>query len=171
MAALKEEDERAQGPMRAPPPKQPDAPVEVQLVAIKDLLGTYKDKARGDNTYKGKRIEITGCVSDVKKGLGDEIYVTVGTGQAFEFPVVQCFISKGQESKAASLSKGKQITVRGQVDGLLMNVLLKDCEINSLGAAVIKQPSRRASQRVARKAASARRFKRRHLPIRRVKAR
>jgi hypothetical protein len=60
----------------------------------------------------------------------DEIYVTVGTGQAFEFPVVQCFISKGQESKAANLSRRKQITVRGQVDGLLMNVLLKDCEIN-----------------------------------------
>jgi hypothetical protein len=128
IAALKEE--RAQEPMRAPPPKQRDAPVEVQLVAIKDLLGTYKDKARGDNTYKGKRIEITGYASDVKKGLCDEIYVTVSTGQAFEFPVVQCFISKGQESKAASLLKGTQITVRGQVGGLLMNVLLKDCEIN-----------------------------------------
>jgi hypothetical protein len=47
----------------------------------------------------------------------------------FEIPVVQCFVRKGEEQRAAALSKGDNVTVRGRVGGLLMNVLVKDCEI------------------------------------------
>jgi len=34
--------------------------------------------------------------------------------------------------KAASLSSGARVTVRGRVDGLLMNVIVRECEFLGL---------------------------------------
>lgn len=98
---------------------------------LPSLLSEYKDnEVRADQKFKGSWIELTGKVGDVKKGIvGDDIFVTIGTGAMFEIPVVQCFPDKDQASKAAQLSKGADVTVRGRVDGLLGNVLVKDCEI------------------------------------------
>jgi hypothetical protein len=98
--------------------------------ALGDLLDEYKDnEVRADAKYKGNTIEVTGLVGDVKKDILGSIYVTVGRGALFEFPVVQCFAASGQEAAAAGLSKGNKVTVRGRVSGLMMNVLVKDCSI------------------------------------------
>lgn len=100
-------------------------------VNVKEILEAYKNnEVRGDGQYKDKRIQIVGKVGDVKKDITDSIYVTVGTGAAFEIPVVQCFVKNGEEKAAAALNKGDDVTVVGHVDGLMMNVLVKDCEIN-----------------------------------------
>ncbi|MFL5358794.1 OB-fold protein [Archangium sp.] len=58
----------------------------------------------------------------------DTIYVTLGTGQRYEPRRVQCFFSNVHAQRVASLSKGAQVTVRGRVDGLMMNVQMNDCE-------------------------------------------
>jgi hypothetical protein len=106
------------------------AEANIVRVQIADFLSEYKDnEVRADGKFKGKVVEVRGVVGEVKKDVLDSIYVTVGTGQFLEIPVVQCFIAKGEEERAASLSKGKAITVRGRVSGLLMNVLVKDCTI------------------------------------------
>jgi len=100
-------------------------------VEAKDILEAYKNnEVRGDGQYKDKRIQITGKVGDVKKDITDSIYITVGTGADFEIPVVQCFVKNGEEKAAAALNKGDVVAVVGHVDGLMMNVLVKDCEIN-----------------------------------------
>lgn len=42
--------------------------------------------------------------------------------------MVQCFFDDAHAAKAAQFNKGDTVTVRGRVDGLMMNVLVKDCE-------------------------------------------
>jgi hypothetical protein len=97
----------------------------------KDILEAYKNnEVRADGQYKDKIVEIRGKVGDVKKDITDSIYVTVGTGADFEIPEVQCFVKDSETKAAAALNKGDDVTVHGHVDGLLMNVLVKDCVID-----------------------------------------
>lgn len=108
-------------------PRAADAPPTP--VDIKTLLGEYKDnEVRADAQFKGKRIQVTGKVGDIKKDILDKIFVTVGTGKQFEIPEVQCYFDDAHASKAATLSKGQTVTVKGTVKGLMMNVLVEDCE-------------------------------------------
>jgi tRNA_anti-like len=100
------------------------------VVPIGVLLGEYKDnEVRADARFKGNMVQVTGIVGDVKKDILNSTYVTVGTGAFLEFPTVQCFVKDSMIGRAASLSKGDHVTVRGRVSGLMMNVLVKDCEI------------------------------------------
>lgn len=96
-----------------------------------EILDEYKNnEVRADGKFKDKIIQIRGKVEDVKKDITDSIYVTVGTGAQFEIPVVQCFVKDGEEKAASALNKGDNVTVMGHVDGLMMNVLVKDCVLN-----------------------------------------
>ncbi|WP_437896743.1 OB-fold protein [Sorangium sp. So ce124] len=120
-------------PAAAPAPAKPKEPAReaAQHVDIKKLLGEYHDnEVRADGAFKGKLVQVTGLVGDVKKDITGSIYVTVGTGTMLEIPTLQCFVAEGETGAAAALSKGQKVTVRGRVDGLMMNVLVKDCEIN-----------------------------------------
>ena len=82
----------------------------------------------GDATYKGKRFRISGTVDGVGKDIFGSAYVTING----EHPLrkVQCFLKNGDEkTKAAKLQPGQQIIVIGVVDGLMMNVLIRNSEI------------------------------------------
>jgi hypothetical protein len=57
----------------------------------------------------------------------DDIYVTIGTGAELEFPQVQAFFPESLASKAAGLTSGQTITVDCNCEGLMMNVLMKEC--------------------------------------------
>ncbi|QQR47758.1 hypothetical protein JKA73_17635 [Myxococcus xanthus] len=107
-----------------PPPKD---------VEIRSLLSEYADnEVRADANFKNHVIQTDGVVDDVKKDIMNSVYITVGTGRRFEIPQVQCFVADNQVGKAANLSKGSRVRVRGRVQGLMMNVLVKDCEIVDL---------------------------------------
>lgn len=108
---------------------KPVPTVTATVVPIATLLSEYKsNEVRSDAQYKGKIIQTTGIVGEVKKDILGSIYVTLGTGAAFELPVAQCFFDDRLAQQAASLNKGSKITVRGRVEGLMMNVLIKDAE-------------------------------------------
>lgn len=99
-------------------------------VQLETLLSEYKDnEVRADANYKGKVIKISGKVDDIKKDILNSPYVTVGTGKQFEIPQVQCMLRKDASGAAMQLSKGADVTVIGKVDGLMMNVLVRDCSI------------------------------------------
>ncbi len=101
-----------------------------KTVPLATLLSEYKDnEVRADGEFKGRRVMVTGIVSDVKKGLIGGMYIVIGTGKPFEIPALQCFPNSSQESAAAALSKGQQVSLAGTVGGLMMNVLLKGCVI------------------------------------------
>jgi hypothetical protein len=92
------------------------------------ILKEYEaNEVAGDNKYKDKVVEITGVVTSVGKDLLDDVYISVGTGAEFELATVQCFVNKDFIDKSATLQKGQKITVTGRVDGVMLNVLVKDC--------------------------------------------
>jgi hypothetical protein len=112
----------------APAPTR--APEVAQRVDLAALLADYKgNEVRADQIYKGKLIETTGSVGDVKKSIGDSMYVIIGTGGPYEIPKLQCSLSSDQARNAASLNKGERVTIRGHVGGLLFNVQVRDCRI------------------------------------------
>lgn len=102
----------------------------VMQVGIRLLLSDYKNNEIGaDNKYKGKHVQVTGVVGDIKKDILDNLYLTLGTGAQFEIPEVQAFFDDSMNNKLGSLSKGQKLTVVCRIDGLMMNVLGKDCII------------------------------------------
>jgi len=110
--------------------KPAEAPKQVD---IKTLLREYADnEVRADSSFKGQVILTSGVVDDVKKDITNSIYVTVGTGKQFEIPQVQCFFDDEHAAKAAALSKGAKVGIRGRVSGLMMNVVVRDCEFVDL---------------------------------------
>lgn len=106
---------------------------EAESVAISELMTEYKaNEVRADARWKGKFVKVTGgVVGDVKKDMLDSAYLTLGASDAsaFELRSVQCFLTKDGAARAARLNKGETATVSGKVDGLMMNVLIRDCEV------------------------------------------
>ena len=103
---------------------------QVMQVNIRDILSAYENNEVGaDNKYKGKRIQVTGQVDDIKKDLLDNLYVALGTGKDFEIPQIQAFFDDSMNNKLGQLNKGQQLTIVGKVNGLMMNVLMEDCII------------------------------------------
>lgn len=104
---------------------------EVMQVNIRDILYAYKENEVGaDNMYKDNLIEVTGIIGNIKKDILDNLYVTLGTGAQFEIPQVQAFFDDSMNSRLGQLRKGTKLTVTCRVDGLMMNVIARDCVIN-----------------------------------------
>lgn len=114
-------------PKTKPQERKPDVIVD----AAKILADYEANEVAADNKYKGKIAEITGIVDKISKGIMGGMYVTLGTGRQFEMRKCQFFFSKGAEGQLAGLSKGVKATIRGRVDGLMMNVLVKECALVS----------------------------------------
>lgn len=107
------------------------APEEkVMQVNIRDILSSYEGNEVGaDNKYKNNIIQVTGIVSGVKKDIMDNLYVTLGTGASFQIPEIQAFFDDSMNDQLGQLNKGSKLTVVCRIDGLMMNVLAKDCVI------------------------------------------
>jgi hypothetical protein len=92
------------------------------------LIQEYQDnEVKADNAYKGQRIRVTGKVGDIGKDIMDDIYVTLKSNSQYSISSVQCFISDA--NVAANLKKGQQITVEGDCEGLMMNVLIQNAQV------------------------------------------
>ncbi|MDC1001506.1 hypothetical protein OAS89_03375 [Alphaproteobacteria bacterium] len=100
-------------------------------VSIGELLSSYNDNEVGaDVKFKGKYIQTSGIVGDIKKDILDDLYVTIGaTGEAFEIPMLQAFFLDKYTDDLANLKKGQTLEVVCKVDGLMMNVLGRKCKI------------------------------------------
>lgn len=103
---------------------------EVMQVTIRDILSAYDANEVGaDIKYKNNIIQVRGIVSSVKKDIMDNLYVTLGTGKSFEIPEIQAFFNDSMNDQLGQLKIGSELTVVCRVDGLMMNVLAKDCVI------------------------------------------
>lgn len=106
---------------------------EARQVELRTLLSEYTDnEVRADAAFKGKVIQTSGVVDDVKRDVLNTVYVVVGTGKRYEARYLQCFLDEEKTKTVASLTKGSRVTIRGRVKGLMMNVLVEDCELVEL---------------------------------------
>lgn len=85
------------------------------------------NQVAADAKYKGKIVTIAGSINDIGKDVTDTAYVVIGgTGM---LNGTQCMFPKGQESIIGNLSKGQQVTAKGEVNGKIGNVLVRNCTI------------------------------------------
>jgi hypothetical protein len=108
------------------------APVEPYIeIDARELVAEYTaNEVRADSQFKGRLVSVTGYVRNIQKGaLGRDFHVTLDTGEGFSLRSVQCLASEGQSEAAGRLTKGTKAQVRGRVQGLMMNVMLANCEI------------------------------------------
>lgn len=89
------------------------------------LFFEYKaNEVAADNKYKGKVVLISGPIRQNGKFMGTA-YIVIG-GHGF-LDGVQCMF--GESAGVGSLSKGSQVTVKGEVGGKKGNVLLRNCTL------------------------------------------
>jgi hypothetical protein len=85
------------------------------------------NQVAADAKYKGKIVLVSGSISDIGKDVTDTAYIIIGgTGM---LNGAQCMFPKGQESLIGNLSKGQQVTAKGEVSAKIGNVLIRNCSI------------------------------------------
>jgi len=94
--------------------------------SAKQLMAEYMgNEVRADENFKGKVFWVTGTVKDIGKDILNKPYITLNSTDLIRS--VQCYIDDKQA--LSSLEKGAQVTIKGTCKGLMVNVLMKDCEI------------------------------------------
>jgi len=83
------------------------------------------NEVRADENFKDKYFYVEGNINDIKKDIMDEIYVTLEGSEMFR--EVQCYFD--DKGTASQLEKGMRVTFYGKCDGLMMNVLMKNCKL------------------------------------------
>ena len=112
-----------------PPVQAEKEDITKNTIPAKDLTASYEaNEVNADENYKGKTFYVSGKITDIKKDMLDDIYVTLEGDQTFR--EVQCYFD--DKATASKLSKGMNVTFKGKCDGLMMNVLMKDCQLTSI---------------------------------------
>lgn len=103
------------------------APVKPVTVSAYDLMAAYKaNGVAADEKYKGKTLIIEGTVESIDKDIMDTPYVALrGSSDEYSMESVQCMFEE-DASKLGSLKKGQKVRIQGQVDGYMMNVLVRE---------------------------------------------
>jgi hypothetical protein len=93
-----------------------------------ELLAKYEaNEVNADDLYKGKSFYVKGTIDHIGKDILDNIYVTLFTGNGIRS--IQCYYDiPAQKKIVADFRKGDKITIYGTCDGLMMNVLMKNCK-------------------------------------------
>ena len=99
----------------------PETPVDIEVSARKLFADYQANEIAADETYNGKVLQVSGTIRDIGNDLLDNAYISIAGDQYFGD--VQCFIA--DKAVVAKLRKGSFVTVKGECDGLLMNVILQ----------------------------------------------
>lgn len=96
-----------------------------QTIKARTLVRDYiKNEVRADGKYKGKEFYVYGIVDSIGNDIMNDAYVTLRGAQ---FRTVQCFVK--DKNVAANLDKGQRVTFHCECKGLMMNVLMRDCQL------------------------------------------
>lgn len=109
-----------------------DRKARTVVVTAADLLGEFqKDPAAADQKYLGKYLEISGVVERNGRGRHDAPFVVIHGGDENAKLKIECFFdmifNPNDEGDIRRLAKGQKITLRGEYDGQVSNVQLRDC--------------------------------------------
>lgn len=93
-------------------------------LSAEQLYDEYdSNEVAADGVYKGKVIVVSGTIQDIGKDIMDEAYIIIG-GQGF-LDGVQCYFTEAGLSTVSQLSKGDFVTVKGEVQGKMGNVVVR----------------------------------------------
>lgn len=112
--------------------EQAEADRKARTVAVNaaDLLREFKaDADAADKKYAGKYLELTGTVERTGRGKEGAFVVLNGGDEAAKVKV-ECFfeyMDRNQEGRILRLPKGQTITIRGEFDGQVSHVQVREC--------------------------------------------
>jgi hypothetical protein len=113
--------------------EEPSAPVErpAKEVSARALFKAYDgNEVSADDTYKGKRVRVSGTVSAIDKDLFDRIIVRLTGGDSYGINTVDATVLPSEKSAAAHLSKRQAVVLVCTVHGKLVgSPQLDDCTI------------------------------------------
>lgn len=122
---MQREMQRAQAQVEA------DRQARTVVVNAKQLLQEFQvDPAAADEKYQGKYLELTGVVERGDVGRRDRPFVVLYAGDESARTRIECFFnyaSPAEEGRIRRLAKGQALTVRGEYDGRVTNVQLREC--------------------------------------------
>ena len=96
------------------------------VISATNLQKEFEDDETGASVkFVNKVVEVTGIISSVKPTENNGISVTLLTGSDFSSVICTFTVVKDAEM----LKQGKEITIRGECSGFLMDVLLNNCVI------------------------------------------
>jgi len=99
------------------------------LVKATDMINDYQTNEVGaDLKYKGKRVRVIGVAGVIKKDILNTAYLTM-KGSDSDLREVQAFFRSDSESDMASLIPGHATAIDCKGDGLMINVILRDCRM------------------------------------------
>jgi hypothetical protein len=101
------------------------------VVTAADLLQEFgKDPA--DRKYAGKYLELTGVVEGSGRGRRETPFLILTGDHEGEKLKIECFFNLAGEQDEAEinrLDKGQSVTVRGEYDGRVSNVQVRNCQM------------------------------------------
>ena len=101
------------------------------VVPAAQLLTEFQtDPAAADQKYRGKYLEVSGVVDRTGKQGGHTPFVVLHGGDERPNLRVECFFyfeDEENEGRIERLDKGRPVTVRGEYDGRVSNVQLREC--------------------------------------------
>jgi len=110
----------------------PNSPYILKIdyeVTANQLYRAYNtNEISADDKYKGKKLAVTGRISDIREVLGS-INVDLKTGDGIGWTKVSCTMKN--RDIVSKLRKGQKITIVGICEGLTLNISidLDDCKV------------------------------------------
>lgn len=111
--------------------QEADRKARTVVVPARQLLKDFEDNpAAAEVKYKGKYLEVSGVVEREGKDGREIPFVILNGGDENSKLKIECFfeLAFGEErDHIERLRKGDTITVRGEYDGRVVNIQLREC--------------------------------------------
>lgn len=137
-AAKREADAQAAATKREADRQTAQAAKAEQAATLRASAPTYDvaavvayyaaNEIAGDQALKGKWFKVEGEVDRVGKDLLDNSYIAF-KGRSDTLRSVQCFFDASHNTELSSIRPGQHVLVFGRGNGLMMNVLMDQCEL------------------------------------------
>ena len=103
--------------------------VKLDTIGAPQLVRVYEEnEINADNQLKDKEFIVYGMVQDISKDILNDIYITLRSSKReYALRNVQCFGLDA--SVAGSIKKGQIVLLKGRCEGLMMNVIMRECTL------------------------------------------
>lgn len=122
-----------QAALEAQAQQEADRKARTVVLPAAQLLQEFRDDpAAADRRYKGKYLQVSGVMERTGNGKYDSTFLILHAGDEAVTVKVECFFDDADEIEEAAvgrLEKGQNVTVRGEYDGRVSHVQLRECAL------------------------------------------
>lgn len=105
-------------------PAVASAPKPIAVTAVQICADYGENQIAADEKWKGKRVAVTGTISNIGKDFKDDSFVTLSDGKEYSLGGIQAGFGTGSNDVIGKLRKGQKITIEGTVEGTSVTSLM-----------------------------------------------